>query len=397
MTSSGRTATRWPELALRRIGKIVNGGTPRAEGEFWDGGIPFITPPDLRPVLGATVFDTERTLSAAGVRAGSSVVPAGSVILSIRAPIGYVARTSSDSAFNQGCRAIVPTVDHDSRFLTYALMGSSDFLNSIGRGTTFMEVSSAQLSEVRLPAPPLDDQRAIADYLDRETQKIDKLITEQRDLIETLRERRKSVIDQGAEESVAERIRLRYLFFPAEVRNQHGEQVLSVYRDYGVIPKGSREDNYNVTPEDVSRYLLVRPGDLVVNRMKAWQGSLGISQHRGIVSGDYEVLRPTTERLHPMFAHLYLRSARMVGQYVVRSTGIRPSQWRMYWKQMGDIAIPVPPIRKQQEIVSFVSEQISRIDELISESEELIDLSQERRAALITAAVTGQIDVREEA
>ncbi|AHW64849.1 Hypothetical protein CGLY_12045 [Corynebacterium glyciniphilum AJ 3170] len=64
---------------------------------------------------------------------------------------------------------------------------------------------------------------------------------------------------------------------------------------------------------------------------------------------------------------------------------------------MGDIAIPVPPIRKQQEIVSFVSEQISRIDELISESQDLITLSKERRAALITAAVTGQIDVREAA
>ncbi|WP_158407394.1 restriction endonuclease subunit S [Corynebacterium glyciniphilum] len=296
---------------------------------------------------------------------------------------------------NNHIHVLVPSEATDGRWLAYAL-NSVDYSRVIN-GSTRDKLTQSAMMSIALPNTLPDGQRAIADYLDRETQKIDELITEQRDLIETLRERRKSVIDQGAEESVAERIRLRYLFLPAEVRNQHGEQVLSVYRDYGVIPKGSRDGNYNVTPEDVSRYLLVRPGDLVVNRMKAWQGSLGISQHRGIVSGDYEVLRPTTERLHPMFAHLYLRSARMVGQYVVRSTGIRPSQWRLYWKQMGDIAIPVPPIRKQQEIVSFVSEQISRIDELISESQDLITLSKERRAALITAAVTGQIDVREAA
>lgn len=386
--------TPWPELPLRRIGKIVNGGTPRAESNLWNGEIPFITPPDLRPVIGSIVTHTERTLTEEGVRSGSSIVPAGSVILSIRAPIGYVARTSTVAAFNQGCRAIVPSDKHDARFVTYALIVEGDFLDSIGRGTTFMEVSTSQLAEVRIPTPPLDEQKAIADNLDRETQRIDELIAEQRGLIETLRERKQAVVDAGAELAGFGNVRLRYLFTPSDERNRPNETVLSVYREYGVIPKGSRDGNHNVTPDDVSRYLLVRPDDLVVNRMKAWQGSLGVSEHRGIVSGDYEVLRPRTGRLLPNFAHLYLRSARMVGEYVVRSTGIRPSQWRLYWKQLADVEIPVPPMQKQREIVSFIEEQTARIDALIAESEDLIALSQERRAALITAAVTGQIDVR---
>lgn len=285
----------------------------------------------------------------------------------------------------------------DARFIAYVarslpfLQEGATTLQGVGN---LRRVPTDWLTKFPILVTDLEEQQVIADYLDRETQRIDELIAVQRGLIETLRERKRSVVDRGAGKAGVGRTRLRHLFSSSDARGYPNEQILSVYREYGVIPKGSRDGNHNVTPEDVSRYLLVRPGDLVVNRMKAWQGSLGMSDHRGIVSGDYEVLRPTGNRLLPRFSHLYLRSARMVGEYAVRSTGIRPSQWRLYWKQMADIEIPVPSIQKQQEIVTFVEDQTSGIDVLISESEDLISLSQERRAALITAAVSGQIDVR---
>ncbi|GGV51014.1 hypothetical protein GCM10010293_62520 [Streptomyces griseoflavus] len=179
-------------------------------------------------------------------------------------------------------------------------------------------------------------------------------------------------------------IRLKYLYSPSGEANHPDEEVLSVYRDHGVIPKSSRSDNFNKTPENVERYLLVRPGDLVVNRMKAWQGSLGVSEYRGIVSGDYEVLRPTSDSVSGRYMHYALRSRHMVGEYRVRSTGIRPSQWRLYWDQMGDIRIPLPLLERQQRLADYLDCEIEQIDTLIKEQQRLVEMLRERRVAVST-------------
>lgn len=106
------------------------------------------------------------------------------------------------------------------------------------------------------------------------------------------------------------------------------------------------------------------------------------------------MIRPTNSRLRPKFAHLYLRSPRLIAEYALRSKGIRPSQWRLYWDEMGNIEIPVPSPENQDSIVERAEKQIAHIDSLIAETERFIELARERRSALITAAVTGQIDVR---
>jgi type I restriction enzyme S subunit len=280
-------------------------------------------------------------------------------------------------------------------FINYALKAclASGFIEANNRTATLPSLSRDVLRSLRMPMPPVGQQRVIAQYLDQETAQIDTLIAEQERLIEILRERKRAVLDQVSVSAEGRGVKLKYLFRPSGVANHPGEQVLSVYRDFGVIPKASREDNFNRTPENVQRYLLVKPGDLVVNRMKAWQGSLGVSEHHGIVSGDYEVANPITDRLLPRFAHFFLRSPKMVAEYAVRSTGIRPSQWRLYWDQMGSIEIPVPACDVQAAIVTRIEQKTAKIDSLILEAEGLITLARERRAALITAAVTGQIDL----
>jgi len=161
-------------------------------------------------------------------------------------------------------------------------------------------------------------------------------------------------------------------------------EVLSVYRDHGVVPKASRSDNFNRTPDGAESYQAVRAGDLVVNRMKAWQGSLGVSDFEGLVSPDYEVLAPTTNDLDPRFAHVLLRSTPMIDEYGMRSTGIRPSQWRLYWEQMRTISIPVPPLEEQRAIADYLDRETARIDRLIEEQQRLVEILRERRFALRT-------------
>jgi type I restriction enzyme S subunit len=170
--------------------------------------------------------------------------------------------------------------------------------------------------------------------------------------------------------------------------------VLSVYRDHGVIPKDSRTDNFNRTPENLSNYQLVRPGDLVVNRMKAWQGSLGISEHEGIVSPDYEVLRPIAPEYDRRFVHSLLRSRGLIDQYALRSTGIRPSQWRLYWDEMKSIEVSLPSTGEQRAIADFLDYETDCIDTLIEEQRRLIDMLRERRAAVVSHAVLDATSVR---
>src|SRR5699024_1733120 len=104
------------------------------------------------------------------------------------------------------------------------------------------------------------------------------------------------------------------------------EQLLSVYRDYGVIRKDDRDDNFNKPGENLSSYQLVDVGDLALNQMKTWQGSLGISPYRGIVSPAYFVYEALTKD-DPKFLHYALRSDRYVEYYKQISKGVRPNQW----------------------------------------------------------------------
>ncbi|MFF9489081.1 restriction endonuclease subunit S [Streptomyces sp. NPDC014676] len=158
-------------------------------------------------------------------------------------------------------------------------------------------------------------------------------------------------------------IPLRYVLRPTERTGFETSQVLSVYRDHGVVPKSSRSDNYNKTPIDLSRYQLVQAGDLVVNKMKAWQGSLGVSDHEGIVSPDYLVCK-IGGQVHPPYLHHLLRSAPLIADFKSRSKGIRPAQWRLYWEDLAQVRVNLPLIEEQRRIADFLDAEATRIDSL---------------------------------
>jgi len=284
---------------------------------------------------------------------------------------------------------------------------------TLANGLTRFGLGQYELDNVLLPFPPSSEQTVIAEFLDRETAKIDDLVAEQRQLIELLKEKRQAVISHAVTKGLNPQApmkcsgvdwigdvpehfvtnKLRFLFLQQKRQGQKDKEVLSVYRDYGVIFKDSRDDNMNKTPEDLSSYQLVNRGDLVVNKMKAWQGSLGISDLEGITSPDYVVFSPIHQEYSP-FLHLLLRSRSMVTVYRNISNGIRPAQWRLEPDQFLALPVFLPPLDEQKAIASYIAEQTSRFDALTAEAEHAIDLLQERRSALISAAVTGKIDVR---
>ena len=175
-------------------------------------------------------------------------------------------------------------------------------------------------------------------------------------------------------------------------RNRPDLPVLSVYREYGVIRKDSRDDNHNATSLDTSTYKVVQPGDLVVNKMKAWQGSMGVSAHEGIVSPAYITCSTKSERVLPGYLHYLLRSSSLIGVYNSLSYGVRVGQWDMHYEDFKQILIPVPPTDEQDRIVTFLDQKIAEIDDAIAKKERLIELLQEQKEILVTQAVTQGLD-----
>lgn len=162
------------------------------------------------------------------------------------------------------------------------------------------------------------------------------------------------------------------------------EELLSVYRDHGVIPKSSRDDNHNVESEDLSGYQLVKPGDLVMNKMKAWQGSIALSEFQGIVSPAYFVFQPLHDG-HLKFFHYLLRSQQYIGAYNRISKGVRVGQWDLDPTYFRTLPIPIPPIEEQKAIADYLDRRLAQIDRLLDINSSLISSLKIKQRAVIWA------------
>ena len=160
------------------------------------------------------------------------------------------------------------------------------------------------------------------------------------------------------------------------------EELLSVYREYGVIRKEDRDDNHNRAGDDLASYQLVEPGDLVLNKMKTWQGALGISGYRGIVSPAYFVYKSRNSESSE-FLHYALRSRYYVTQYASFSKGVRPSQWDLQPEYLSMMRVLLPPLSTQQSIVKFLAQEIGAIDAMLAMLDDLNEALNSRRASVV--------------
>lgn len=293
-----------------------------------------------------------------------------------------------------------------SLYLTYV------FNNIAGEGVR-ANLSAKELLELPAPVPSLQTQQKIADFLDTETAQIDNLIAKQERLLELLEEKRRATITHAVTRGLDPNVELKETNIPwlgqipahwgvervaalyrrKRVKDHPDEELLSVYRDYGVIIKSSRDDNHNTESEDLSNYQLVEPDDLVTNKMKTWQGSIAVSEIRGIVSPAYFIFSPTSQTLNPRYVHYQLRSDRYIAQYKSISKGIRPGQWDLDYEQFRIMRLTVPPIGEQAKIVKHIEDNEIRTKAIKQKIQTQIALLRERRTSLISHAVTGKIKI----
>ena len=176
-----------------------------------------------------------------------------------------------------------------------------------------------------------------------------------------------------------------------EPRNPGGVQVLSLYREHGIVPKDSRNDNHNVTSEDTSNYKYVEPGNFVVNKMKAWQGSVAVSEYEGIVSPAYYVYHFTDDCFERKYFHYLMRGC-YKEEFMRLSGGIRIGQWDLPGDALNNVLVIVPPKHEQKYIVEYLDGKVSEIDRLIDETNVSIEDYKKLKASVIFEKVTKGIN-----
>ncbi|ARE38051.1 MULTISPECIES: restriction endonuclease subunit S [Rhodococcus] len=257
-------------------------------------------------------------------------------------------------------------------------------------------IKFAHFAKVQLPCPPRSEQRAIADYLDRETARIDTLIEEQQRLIDLLHERRDAEADALLGSPVqARHTTVKRALRPLQRPAVGGLGVVTAFRD-GVVTLRSnrREDGFTFSNTEHG-YQEIRPGDLVFHALDGFAGAVGVSDSQGNATPVYHVCEATVGDDLAYVARL-LRYLGRSGFLATQAPNVRERSVDFRnWAMFGRLPLALPPVGDQRRIAAHLDEQNAKTNTLIAESEQFVELARERRAVLIAAAVTGQIDVRE--
>lgn len=183
--------------------------------------------------------------------------------------------------------------------------------------------------------------------------------------------------------------RLGTILEPVSKKGNADKPLLSITREKGVILRDVEDDseNHNFIPDDLSNYKLIEKGQFGMNKMKAWQGSYGVSSHTGIVSPAYYVFR-FIKPIYPEFFHWAIRSKTYISFFGSASDGVRIGQWDLSKDRMKNIPFVFPDVDSQKKIVEFIQDKAEQIDQAIAIKEQQIALLNERKQIVIQKAVT---------
>ena len=310
---------------------------------------------------------------------------------------------------------LTPSAEIDGRYLYYVTvdqrfrqLGTARMTGAAGQ----RRVPEDFVRDYEIRLPPLKQQHAIADYLDRQTALLDALIAAKMRILGLLFEKPKAVVARavtcGLDAAAAIRDagiswlgempaqwraeRTKWLFKERDERSDTGEEeLLTVSHLTGVTPRSEKVVNMFQAATNEG-YKICRSGDLIVNTMWAWMGAMGVARQDGIVSPAYNVYEPGA-CLDPRYVDALVRIPAFAQEARRHSTGVWSSRLRLYPEGFFEIVIPVPPLDVQREIVDYIANATSKLGELRTATQRTMVLLKERRAALITQAVTGEIEL----
>jgi type I restriction enzyme, S subunit len=396
----GEVPEHWQTARLRWISKRYSGGTPdKLNLDYWaDGTIPWLNSGAVNePIITEpSAYITEEAL----LKSSAKWIPKGALVMALAGQgktKGMVAQLTIKTTCNQSMAAIIATEEIEARFLYWWLVTNYQNIRNMAGGDLRDGLNLELLGNIPCPLLPYEEQQTIAAFLDRETAKIDALIAEQQRLIGLLKEKRQSVISHAVTKGLNPNALMKDsgIEWLGEVPNhwqtmqfkrlaaiQNGRDYKHIETNgtdgYPVIGSGgefARATEYLFTGESV---LLGRKG--TIDKPLYINGSFWV-----VDTMFYTVVNTNAVPKYLYFCVLTIRF-----DLYSTSTAV-PS---MTQNDLGSIYFAIPDIEEQQTIAAFLDRETSKLDTLTTEAKTAITLLQERRTALISAAVTGKIDVR---
>lgn len=391
-------------VALKRVVRVVAGQSPPS------GDVSALDDTGLAFLQGNAEFGMIHPRPKYRCDSASKRALAGDILLSVRAPVGALNIADRDYGIGRGLAAIRPG-GIESRFAWWSLHAAIDELRSLATGSTFEAITADDIGSLRIRVPTLSRQREIADFLDAETGRIGALIEKKQQQVLALRER------LTVEASAATRMRL--LGAPLPDRDTStGWKILRLRRcfstmDYGIGEAVAQTGRYPVLGmgnvgegrivgepigyvSDVDPSLLLQPRDLLFNRTNslALVGKVAIfeGEEARTTFASYLVRLRTSDLAEPEYLRYALNTPEFLG--FARSNAL-PSvgQANLNPARYGSIFIPLPPRDEQQRVTADLDRRRRAVENVCSRLERQIELLREHRQALITAAVTGRLDV----
>ncbi|GAA2909967.1 type I restriction enzyme S subunit [Microbacterium keratanolyticum] len=421
--------TAWDVVNLKMLARIFAGGTPdRKNVDYWsDGTVPWL---NSGSVNDWAISAPSELISQGALHNGATRwAPKGSVLVALAGQgktKGMAARLEIDSTLNQSLAAIVPGPSIDYRFLQYWLTSNYGNIRGLAGGDLRDGLNLQHIGSIQVPRPPVEVQRAIADYLDRETAQIDAFIAKNEELITLLTERRAAVIAHAVTRGIDAKAPLKKSDVewlgdvPSHWSVQRLASTVARARNgvWGADPEGGGEDLRCVRVADFDRPTqrihdaahtlrkltpseragrVLRNGDLLLEKSGGGEKSpVGFvvlyDRDEPAVCSNFVARVELRAGMDPKFwtyVHGAMYRLRITEKSLKQSTGIQNLDQSAYFNEY----VAVPPYREQCVIAEQVERRTAEIDAAVATARLSVELARERRAALISAAVTGKIDV----
>lgn len=345
------------------------------------------------------------------------LVKIGDYVVSLRSFQGGIEYAYYQGIISPAYTIMKPRQDFHSDYYKF-LFKSATFIKLLTTCVTGIRegqnVDYGKLKNNLIPVPPRAEQDQIVRFLDWKVSEINKLIGIRRKEIQELRSFKNAVVSQlvtRGMDSHAEMkysgvnwlgdipkrwkvVKLRQILHSVSEKNHPELPLLSVVREKGVIIRDvdDTESNHNYIPDDLSNYKVVRKNQFAMNKMKAWQGSYGVSPYTGIVSPAYFIFDIDFKNLE--YFHYAIRSKVYVNFFAQASDGIRVGQWDLQMDKMKEIPFIVPSEQEQEEIVETIKTLQKKCESRMDDLHKEIDVLVELKNKIISDVVTGKIDVR---
>lgn len=401
------SASRWPTAPIRLVARLGSGHTPsRSKPEYWENcTVPWITLADvwqLRDGRTTVITDTKEKVSPLGLANSAAVKhPAGTVILSRTASVGFSAIMGQDMATSQDFATWTCGPKLEPRYLLHALRGMTPDLKRVATGSTHKTIYMPDIEQLRVPLPPLEEQRRIADFLDAETSRMDTLASSQLRLVQLLKERESASIDETFREAGWREIRLKHLLqaplsYGANEAAGHERRDWPRYiRTTDITEDGGlREHTFASLPPDAARRHLLKNGDLLFVRSGATAGKSFLYESRfgpAAHAGYLIRARVNQELILPRLIWYFSRTP-TYWQQISEGT-IQATIQNVNAEKYGNLVVPYVEPSRQASTLCELDSLVQRHSEVRQRAQGLLALLSERRQTLITAAVTGQFDV----